>query len=465
MATDVILPALGMSQDTGKIVRWLKTEGQRVSKDEPLAEIETDKATVEIESPADGVLARVSASEGDDVPVGQVIATILAPGEVVEQGAVEAGEAMEGMASQNGNTALPQADTIIQASVPLSVAASPLAQRIADEHHLDLSQVKSAGRRIQKADVLAYIEGQTGETTTSAGMTPAPRLSMASPKARRLASEQGIDLATLDGSGPGGAVLVADVLAYTAPPAVPSARAQQEQVASPVAAPAHATGQELSLSTAWRVMAERTTQSWTTAPHFYLVREVNAGQLIAWRERVLKRSSEKITYTDLLVKVVAAALKAHPRVNASWREGRVLLNDEVHVGLAVATEEGLVVPVIHRADTLGLGELARQRKDLVAKAQAGKLRPPDISGGTFTLSNLGMYNVDAFNAIINAPQAAILAVGRIAERVVPVRGQPAVQPMMVLTLSCDHRAVDGARGAQFLDAVANLLEDPLGLLD
>lgn len=461
MATDVILPALGMSQDTGKIVRWLKTEGQRVSKDEPLAEIETDKATVEIESPADGVLARVSASEGDDVPVGRVIATILAPGEVAGQGAVEAGEAMEGMASQNGNTALPQVDTIIQASVPLSVTASPLAQRIADEHHLDLSQVKSAGRRIQKADVLAYIEGQTGETTTSGGVTPAPRLSMASPKARRLASEQGIDLASLPGSGPGGAVLAADVLAYTAPPSVPAARPQQEQVASPVAA----AGQELSLSTVWRVMAERTTQSWTSAPHFYLVREVNASQLISWRERVLKRSSEKITYTDLLVKVVAAALKAHPRVNASWRDGRVLLNDEVHVGLAVATGEGLVVPVIHRADTPGLGELARQRKDLVAKAQAGKLRPQDISGGTFTLSNLGMYNVDAFNAIINTPQAAILAVGRIAERVVPVRGQPAVQPMMVLTLSCDHRVIDGARGAQFLDAVANLVEDPLGLLD
>lgn len=463
MATDVILPALGMSQDTGKIVQWLKTEGQRVSKGEPLAEIETDKATVEIESPAGGVLARVSASEGDDVPVGQVIAVILAPDEAAGQEVREAREVPGAMASQNGNTALPQVDTIIQASVPLSATASPLAQRIAGEHHLDLSQVKSAGRRIQKADVLAYIQEQAGEMT-SAGAMPLPRLSMASPKARRLASEQGIDLLSLNGSGPGGAVLAADVLAYAAQSA-PSARSQREQVSSPGAALAQAAGQELPLSHVWRVMAERTTQSWTTAPHFYLVREVNASQLISWRERMLKRSSEKITYTDLLVKVVAAALKAHPRVNASWREGRVLLNDEVHVGLAVATGEGLVVPVIHHADALGLGELARQRKDLVARAQAGKLHPQDISGGTFTISNLGMYNVDAFNAIINAPQAAILAVGRIAERVVPVRGQPAVQPIMTLTLSCDHRAVDGARGAQFLDTVTNLLEDPLGLLD
>jgi pyruvate dehydrogenase E2 component (dihydrolipoamide acetyltransferase) len=199
-------------------------------------------------------------------------------------------------------------------------------------------------------------------------------------------------------------------------------------------------------------------------PHFYLVREVNATRLIAWREQVLQRSSEKVTYTDLLVKIVAAALHRHPRVNASWNEGKIVLKQEVHVGLAVAVEEGLVVPVIHSADTLGLDEIARRRVELVAKAQAGKLRPVDISDGTFTISNLGMYHIDAFNAVINSPQGAILAVGRIAERVVPVKGQPGVQPMMVLTLSCDHRVVDGARGAQFLDTVANYIEEPLGLL-
>jgi pyruvate dehydrogenase E2 component (dihydrolipoamide acetyltransferase) len=212
-------------------------------------------------------------------------------------------------------------------------------------------------------------------------------------------------------------------------------------------------------------MAERTTQSWTSVPHFYLIREVNASRLIAWREQILKRFAQKVTYTDLLVRIVAAALRMHPRINVSWREGKVIVNEEVHVGLAVAVEEGLVVPVIHQADTLGLSEIAVLRKELVTKAQAGKLRPQDINGGTFTISNLGMYNVDAFNAIINSPQAAILAVGRIAERVVPVNGQPAVQPTMLLTLSCDHRAVDGARGAGFLDAVATLIEEPLGLLD
>ena len=436
MATNVILPALGMSQDTGKIVQWLKAEGEQVSKGEPLVEIETDKVTVEIEAPADGTLTRVSAVAGDDVPVGHVIAIILAAGEVSPEVGVQ-----------------PSIETNQQSA--LNRAPSPLASRIAAEHNLDLNQVRSAGKRIQKADVLTYLQDQEKAVATSTS----PRLMMASPKARRLAAEQGRDLVAIKGSGPGGAVLAADVwAAFTqAPPPV--------EVAGAVPSEATANGSDtLALSNTWRIMAERTTQSWTSIPHFYLVREVNASRLIAWREQILKRSAEKVTYTDLLVKIVAAALRLHPRLNAAWDEGKITLKQEVHVGLAVAVEEGLVVPVIHLADTLDLSEIARQRVKLAAKARAGQLRLQDISGGTFTISNLGMYNVDAFNAIINQPQAAILAVGRIAERVVPVNGQPAVRPMMVLTLSCDHRAVDGARGAQFLDTVATLIEEPLGLL-
>ena len=445
MATDVILPALGMSQETGKIVQWLKAEGEQVAKGEPLAEIETDKATVEIEAPADGVLAHVSATAGDDVPVGRVIASILAP-EEVSPGDVAATP--------------PQA---VEPAHQSAVAASPLASRIAAEHNLDLNRVKSAGRRIQKADVLTYLQNQDEAASTQTTARPERRLSIASPKARRLASEQGKDLAAIKGSGPGGAVLAADVLAaiVQAPPHTPVERVPAAEKPAAMADGSN----ELVPSNTWRIMAERTTQGWTSIPHFYLVREVNASRLISWREHILKRVAEKVTYSDLLVKIVAAALRMHPRLNASWSEGKIILKQEVHVGLAVAVEEGLVVPVIHEADKLSLGEIARQRMELVAKAQAGKLRPQDISGGTFTISNLGMYNVDAFNAIINQPQAAILAAGRIAERVVPVNGQPAVQPMMVLTLSCDHRAVDGARGAQFLDTVATLIEEPLGLLD
>ena len=377
MPTNVIMPALELAQETGKVLHWLKAPGDLVRKGESIVEIETDKVTVEIEAPASGILSDVTARAGDVVPVGQAIALIVAPGE----------------------------------------AASPLARKVAEQEH------------------------------STAAAVPAARLAAASPKARRLAAERGRDVSALRGSGPGGAVLAADV-ATAKLPAVPPARS--------VEAPG--------VSTVWRIMAERMTASWTTAPHFYLVREVNVSRLVSWLEKARKQTGAHVTYTDLLVKLVAAAISQHPAVNASWKDGAIVRNADINIGLAVAIDDGLVVPVLHRADTLSLAELATRREDLVSRAQAGKLRPPDIQGAGFTISNLGMYGVDAFNAIVNPPQAAILAVGRIADRVVALNGQPAVQPTIVLTLSCDHRALDGARGAQFLGALADLIEEPLALL-
>jgi pyruvate dehydrogenase E2 component (dihydrolipoamide acetyltransferase) len=360
------------------------------------------------------------------------------------------------------------------------IKASPLARRIAREHGVDLARVPASGGKIEKADVLAYLERQQA---AAAGGGVAPRLVPASPKARRLAGERGLDVAALTGSGPGGAVLAADVLAAArvagtpgraqpaaAPVAVPVAgtAAPEPRVAPAVAAPsaerAAVPGEAQTVGTVWRIMAERMTASWTAAPHFYLVREVTVGRLIAWRERAGKQPGPRVTYTDLLVKLAAAALVRHPGVNASWRDGAIARNPQINIGLAVAVDDGLVVPVIHGADALGIAEIAARREDVVSRAQAGRLRPADIQGGGFTISNLGMYGVDAFSAIVNPPQAAILAVGRIADRVVAVNGQPSVQPSMVLTLSCDHRAVDGARGARFLDALAELIEEPLALL-
>jgi pyruvate dehydrogenase E2 component (dihydrolipoamide acetyltransferase) len=457
MATNVILPALGMAQETGKIVQWLKSEGDEVVKGDPIAEIETDKATVEIESPASGILANIVGNTGEDIPVGQVIASILAMGEQAhaEQAASNGKQNYTGATRSIESSATTHTNGQVEVhdeNLPLPV--SPLAARIANEHHVDLGLVKPGGRRIQKADILTYLQ----EQDMAQPAFDQPRVFPASPKARRLASEQGINLTEIQGSGPEGAVLAADIL--NAPVLRADVPAQYTSVV-----PDSADGQiESVVSTTWRIMAERTTQSWTTVPHFYLTREVNASRLIAWRTHVTKQGAAKVTYTDLLVKIAATALRLHPRLNVSWDEGKIIMTQDVHVGLAVAVEEGLIVPVIHHANALGLGEIARQRMELVAKAQAGKLRPQDISGSTFTISNLGMYNVDAFNAIINQPQAAILAVGRIADRVVPLDGQPAVQPMMVLTLSCDHRAVDGARAAQFLDSLATLIEEPLGLL-
>src|SRR5256885_14210521 len=244
--------------------------------------------------------------------------------------------------------------------------------------------MKTASGRIEKADVLAYVESRASL-----------RLPAASPKARRWAAERGVALKIVRGWGRGGAILAADVgVAKTAP--------------APEAGRAEAAG----VSNVWRIMAERMTASWTSAPHFYLVREVNVSRLITWRERVGKQTGAHITYSDLLVKLVAAALVQHPRVNASWKDGTIAQNADINIGLAVAIDDGLVVPVIHRADTLRLAELAARREDVVSRAQAGKLRPGDIQGGGFTISNLGMYGVGAFSAIVNPPQAAILAVRR-----------------------------------------------------
>jgi pyruvate dehydrogenase E2 component (dihydrolipoamide acetyltransferase) len=439
LSTNVIMPALEMAQDKGKLLRWLKSEGSLVTQGEPIMEIETDKVTVEIEAPATGTLANVTAHEGDVVPVGQTIALILAAGESASK---------PGLAVRS-STPVPK---------PAEINVSPVARKVAEEHGVDLVAIKPGGGRIEKADVLAYLVSP---------ITPAPLPSpdvppgegrggwgsrvRSSPKAKRLAQERGVDIAMLRGTGPGGAVLAEDVPSTSTSAVQPPTSNFQ----SPI-------------STVWRVMAERMTQSWTTVPHFYLVRDVDASKLVELRTRLVpmieKKTGVKPTFTDVLVKIVAMALRDHPRVNASWLGDRIQTNEQINVGIATAIDDGLIVPVVHNADTLTIGEIATRRKDIVERAGANKLKPADISGGTFTITNLGMYNVDQFNAIINTPQAAILAVGRIADRVVAVNGQPTVRPMMTLSLSSDHRVVDGARAAKFLDALANLIEEPLGLL-
>jgi pyruvate dehydrogenase E2 component (dihydrolipoamide acetyltransferase) len=443
MATKVFMPALGMAQETGTLVRWLKAEGDRVQEGDALAEIQTDKATMELEARASGTLAGIVAQEGQDVPVGQVIAMILAPGEQAPTAAPA------GVAPANAVGAAPTA-------AAAAGGVSPLARRIAEERGLDPAAIPANGRRVQKADVLAYLDQRDTAQLAQPAMGGRPaRLLPASPKARRLARERGIDLALVMGSAPGAAVVTSDVLAFAARPATITT------ASAPASEPAQVTS---ALHPVWRIMAERTTQSWQEIPHFFLLREINASRLIAWREQARRQRAVNVTYTDLLVMAVAHTLRAHPRVNASWREGAIIQHPVVNVALAVAADYGLVTPVIHQADTLDLSAIAEQRIQLVQRAQSGKQRPDDLAGATFTISNLGMYGVDAFNAIIPGPQAAILAVGRIVERVVPLHGVPAVQPMMALSLSCDHRVIDGARGAEFLGALADLLEEPLALL-
>jgi pyruvate dehydrogenase E2 component (dihydrolipoamide acetyltransferase) len=398
MAFSVVMPALEMAQETGKLLGWRKQEGDRVRKGEPLLEIETDKAVVEVESPADGILAGIKATAGADIPVGQTIAWIVAPGE------------------------LP----------PLESAwAGPAAR---------------AGSR-------AKTESSQPPTAWAQAASFNPRIS---PKARRLAKEMGVDLSSVRGSGSGGEILASDVQAAASAPA------------------AEKKPGGLEVSSSWgRIMAERTTQSWTTVPHFFVSREIEATALNQYRERTVGEiegthtdlaKRVRISHTDLLVALAARVLLKHPRLNASWSAEGIHLHDHVNMGIAVAVNEGVVAAVIPNAHTASLAEISIQRHDLAERARAGRLRPADIADATFTISNLGMYKVDQFSAIISPPQAAILAVGAILDRVVAIEGQPAVRPMMTLTLSCDHRVADGARAALFLGDLAEAILEPAGIL-
>ena len=362
MAVSVVMPALEMAQETGKLIAWRKKEGDRVHKGETLLEIETDKAVVEVEAQADGILASVSAREGARIPVGQTIAWLVQPGE----------------------------------RAPIRDAA-------------DARSVASADIRV-------------------------------SPKARRLAQEHNVNLATLQGSGPDGEIVAEDVLAAGR---TDRADAAAEQAVRP----------RVGASSVARLMAERTTAGWTTVPHFFVSRDVDAGALMAARDR-----AAGVSHTDVLVSSVACALAKHPQMNASWIENRVRVNSDVNVAIAIAVEDAVVAGVIHGADARSLTDIASRRTELASRARAGRLQPADIAGATFTISNLGMFHVDAFTAIIVPPQAGILAVGAIRDRVAVFNGQAAVRPMMTLTLSCDHRVVDGARAAQFLDDVVCALD-------
>jgi pyruvate dehydrogenase E2 component (dihydrolipoamide acetyltransferase) len=405
------MPALEMAQETGKLLSWRKKEGDAIAKGEPLLDVETDKAVVEIESPADGLLAGVKAQAGDVIPVGQTIAWIVNPGE------------------------------------------KPPEEEVAS----------ASGRRMDSKPAPAPAPAAAANASVAAPAATASNARI-SPKARRLAREHGVDLSRVRGTGGEGEILAEDILAFvaageSAPRAAGAAKDENPQ------AEARATQ---TLSQVARLMAERTTQSWTTAPHFFVTREIDARGLLSTREKlgpaIEKESGVKLSHTDLLVAAVAHALEKHPLVNASWTGDGIRLHPEINIGIAMAVESGVVTASIPGANKKKLGEIAVLRRDLTERARSGKLRPADIAGATFTISNLGMYGVDAFTAIIVAPQAAILAVGRIVDRVVPVEGKPAIRPMMTLTLSCDHRVFDGARAALFLDDLATAIVEPAKLL-
>ena len=396
MPTNVIMPALGVAQEKGTLINWFKAEGQTVNKGEPLMEVETDKATVEIEAAASGILVNLTAAPGDEVPVGQTIALIVAPGETVPE----------------KSTAQPLAsgkDSALASAQLKSEAAMP---------------IPSPKPRIPGSRILA------------------------SPAARRIAREEGIDLATLNGTGPEGSVLIADIRRAKQKPALEPAAAQQVSRVVP-------------LSPMRRIVGERMVQSKQSAPHFYISVDIDMTVVVQTRNR-LKESGEGAvpSINDFILSACARVLKDFPALNARFTSNGIELFSEINIGMAVALEEGLVVPVLRGADRLSLSDLAQQSRQLSEKAQNKKLLPLDYEGGTFTVSNLGMLGADHFIAIINPPQSAILAVGRVAPRAVADEVGISVRSMMTAALSADHRIVDGAIAARFLADFKRRMENP-----
>jgi pyruvate dehydrogenase E2 component (dihydrolipoamide acetyltransferase) len=389
MATAVIMPALGVAQLTGTLLKWFKAEGNSVSKGEPLMEIETDKATVEIESPASGILVQMSASAGDEVPVGQTIALILAPGEQPPK------------------------------SVRPRVAAVPI------KATQDLAEAKRETR-----DQIAIV----------------PSRIAASPAARRIAKEKNIDLTFLTGSGPQGAIIAQDLLRVAA--TEPRQQLQGPKIKETVP-----------LNPMRRIVGERMSKSKQTAPHFYVSMDIDMTEVSRHRSAEKAKGMALVpSINDFILHATAQALRDFPLLNAAYTDRGIDIYSDINLGMAVALEDGLVVPVLRNADRLSLGELSIQSRELAEKALTKRLFPRDYEGGTFTVSNLGMLGVDSFVAIINPPQSAILAVGRVAPRVVSDDGMFAIKSVMTATLSADHRVVDGAIAARFLQEVRKRLE-------
>ena len=444
------MPKLGLTMEEGTIVRWHAAEGERVAQGQALLEVETDKVTVEVEAPATGVMAAPLVGEGQKVPVGALIGRILA-GRRDRCAPLRMTTARTRRNQEAGSRRWP--------------GAWP------NRRGVDLAAVAPSAPdgRVTAEDVRAHRCPQLRPRVAS-------RI-FSSPRARKQARERGVDWRALPGSGPRGRVIERDVLGCWRR-RLRSRRRSALPITSPTSIPLpvkkRCGGRHR--SAAQRIAAERMAASFGSAPHFYLDVEAQAEALLELRDRLLpaveRKAGVRLTITDLLIRIVGAALAEHPRANAFWADGRIGLHERVNLGLAVATTDsaqpgtntGLVVPVLRDVDRKPLAQIASERTVLVARARAGQLSLDDLTGGTFTLTNLGMYRVDRFHAILNPPQSAILAVGRIAERPVAIAGQLAVRRTVVLTLSCDHRVLDGVLGALFLGRVAQLIEDPYELL-
>jgi pyruvate dehydrogenase E2 component (dihydrolipoamide acetyltransferase) len=405
MATEIIMPQLGLTMEEGTIAKWIKHEGDKVAVGDVLVEITTDKLSSEIESEVEGVLLKIVAQEGEDIPVKGLLAIIGAEGEQVGGSSAPAAKKEE-----------------VQVEAPKAEASAPKAASVTE------------GGRVK-----------------------------ASPLAKKIASELGVDLSTVAGSGPNGRIVQKDVLAAEVKPAVVE-KAAPEVKAAPAAAPVQAANADVvkPLTNMRKVIAKRMQQSKNTAPHVTITTEVNVDKTIALRSKLnAKNADVRFSYTDILVKMCATALRNYPKINASITEDSMILHDKINIGVAVALDDGLIVPVVSNADRKGLKAITKETKDLINKARTNTLSPDEMSGATFTISNLGSYDIDGFTPVINLPEAAILGVGRIVKKpIVNENDEIVAASMMVLSMSFDHRVVDGAQAAEFLKALKGYLEDP-----
>jgi len=432
MATKVFMEALSPTMEEGRLLTWLKKEGDSINEGDLLAEVETDKATMELVARGSGKLQKVLLGEGETTNVGTLIAVIA-----------EDGEDISGLVG----SAAPAAAA---APVPAAAEAAP-------------------------APAAAPEAARPAEASAAAPAAPAAdagdgRL-RASPVARRIAKDGGVELGSVSGSGPGGRIIKRDVEAAlsAAPAAAPTQEAAAPADEAPAVAAATATGEyrDIPLSQMRKTIAKRLTQSIGPIPHFFLTVEIDMTEAGAFREKLNKRLAKegtKVSPNDLVIKAVAASLRKHPWVNSAWTGEVIRQYDAVHIGVAVAVEDGLITPVIRDADRKGIAEISAEVKELAGRARDKKLKPDEYTGATFSISNLGMFGISEFTAVINPPEAAILAVGGIEDQVVAVDGEVAIRPRMKVTLSCDHRVIDGATAAKFLQTLKQYLEEPVLIL-
>jgi pyruvate dehydrogenase E2 component (dihydrolipoamide acetyltransferase) len=499
MATEVKMPKLGIDMVEGSISKWLKQEGDSVKAEEAIAEVETDKSTVEMPAPEDGVLLKIAVGEGDLVPVGAVVAYIGKAGEAVPSGGgTSASNGQAGSEAQRAeapidtaqagpknttfpNVEVPKQDTSVPAATSAShtdadgdVKASPVAKRLAEQEGIDLHKVKGTGPggRVTKEDVeQALVALMNAEPAPPDGVK-------ASPMARRVAREKGYTISQIKGSGPDGRIVVQDVLDFTpakAEPAVTESGTQKAETAT--ATPANPTeaspvagigaSEEVPLSRMRKRISQVLTASKAPVPHFYVTMDIDMEAASKLREQMnasLSAEGIKISFNDLVVKATALALRKFSNINASFAGDKIIKHGDVNVGIAVSTPNGLLTIATRQTDKVSLSELSSLTRARAGRAREGKVQPDDLGGTTFTVSNLGMYGVDSFVAIITPPEAGILAIGGIRQEPVVKDGQIVIGSRMKVTLSADHRVTDGAEGAEFVVEIKRLLENPMRLM-